>query len=115
MFFPEPEFPTPEVEVHLARLGVSCRRLRTATAQLSGFTLKAAALLLSSFNEVLFLDADNVPVRKPIFALSETAALNLYPAHHYFESEHSSIPHLPLQTVIIPLSSPHALRVQCKS
>lgn len=78
MFFPEPEFPTPDVEVHLARLGVSCRRLRTATAQLSGFTLKAAALLLSSFDEVLFLDADNVPVRKSVITLSKTSFMNLH-------------------------------------
>ena len=52
MFLPEAEFPTPAVEVALAALGVSCRRLHTASARLSGFTMKAAALLLSSFEEV---------------------------------------------------------------
>ena len=52
MFFPEAEFPTPAVEVALAALGVSCRRLHTASARLSGFTMKAATLLLSSFEEV---------------------------------------------------------------
>ena len=52
MFFPDGEMPTAPLEAALARLGVACRRLSTGTAALSGFTLKAAALLLSSFEEV---------------------------------------------------------------
>ena len=52
MFFPDGEMPTAPLEVALARLGVACRRLSTGTGALSGFTLKAAATLLSSFEEV---------------------------------------------------------------
>ena len=52
MFFPDGEMPTAALEVALTRLGVACRRLGTGAATLSGFTLKAAAVLLSSFEQV---------------------------------------------------------------
>ena len=64
MFFPAAEYPTPEMETVLGRLGVRCRQLPNLKAQgrlparghveahLAGFTLKIAALVLSSFREV---------------------------------------------------------------
>jgi alpha 1,2-mannosyltransferase len=51
MFFPEKEFPTSELQRALARLGVSCRKLRVGP-DIASFALKAAALLGSSFEEV---------------------------------------------------------------
>ena len=64
MFFPAAEYPTPEMETALGRLGVRCRQLPSLSppgglparahveAHLAGFTLKIAALVLSSFREV---------------------------------------------------------------
>lgn len=62
MFFPLREFPTAALEAALAELGVVCRPLpevdlprSNATdteTDLSGFTMKVAALLLSRFQEV---------------------------------------------------------------
>ena len=66
MFFPLKEFPTAALEAALAELGVVCRPLpevdlprSNATdteTDLSGFTMKVAALLLSRFQEVSCLD-----------------------------------------------------------
>jgi hypothetical protein len=58
MFFPDGEMPTAALEVALTRLGVACRRLGTGAATLTGFTLKAAAVLLSSFEEVNMLSGN---------------------------------------------------------
>lgn len=62
MFFPIREYPTAAMEAALAGLGVVCRVLpevplprSNATdteTDLSGFTMKVAALLLSRFQEV---------------------------------------------------------------
>ena len=62
MFFPAKEFPTEALEEALAKAGVVCRPLpdldlppSNATdteTDLSGFTMKVAALLLSRFQEV---------------------------------------------------------------
>ena len=65
MFFPSREFPTPALEAGLAQQGVACRALpplqpadlplTNATdteTDLSGFTMKIAALILSRFQEV---------------------------------------------------------------
>lgn len=74
MFFPPQEYPAQEMEAALRRLGVTCRRLpaptnpqrysshnqaaagrlvdRNTPARLAGFSMKIAALLLSSFQEV---------------------------------------------------------------
>lgn len=62
MFFPAKEFPTEALEEALAEAGVVCRPLpdldlppSNATdmeTDLSGFTMKVAALLLSRFQEV---------------------------------------------------------------
>lgn len=62
MFFPAKEFPTEALEEALAQAGVVCRPLpdldlppANATdmeTDLSGFTMKVAALLLSRFQEV---------------------------------------------------------------
>ena len=62
MFFPIREYPTPALEEALAEVGVVCRPLpqvdlphSNATdteTDLSGFTMKVAALLLSRFQEV---------------------------------------------------------------
>ena len=68
MFFPAAEYPTLEMETALGRLGVRCRQLphlgpsRRLPARahieshLAGFTLKIAALVLSSFREVGVLE-----------------------------------------------------------
>lgn len=52
----------------LAKEGVACRRLSDYmdTELLEhGYQLKISAILFSSFEQILFLDADNVPVRSP--------------------------------------------------
>ncbi|SLM38560.1 Nucleotide-diphospho-sugar transferases [Lasallia pustulata] len=53
---------------NLAREGIACRLL-SDYVDVSGFTegfqFKIASIFLSSFREVLFLDADNIPVRDP--------------------------------------------------
>lgn len=78
MFFPGTEFPTAALEAGLAQQGVVCRALpplqpadlppTNATdtqTDLSGFTMKIAALILSRFQEVIFLDSDNVALTDP--------------------------------------------------
>ena len=110
MLFPKPEYPPPDVVAALSEWGVTSRALPTAVgdklanllkgtghktqeAALCGFTLKIAAVILSSFREVhiefvllfpvamfmqcdalnlvrrqvLFLDSDNVVVSDPDF------------------------------------------------
>ena len=62
MFFPTREYPTPALEEALAEVGVVCRPLpqidlphsnaTDSETDLSGFTMKVAALLLSRFQEV---------------------------------------------------------------
>lgn len=69
MFFPEEEYPTAAVEQELAQLGVLCSVLPdlvpayaihndsnslndTEGKRLAGFSMKSAAVLLSSFEEV---------------------------------------------------------------
>lgn len=52
----------------LAKEGVACRRLRDYmdTELLEhGYQLKISAILFSSFEQILFLDADNLPVVNP--------------------------------------------------
>ncbi|KAL8962826.1 MAG: hypothetical protein Q9193_000830 [Seirophora villosa] len=54
--------------VELAREGVACRRLSDYmdTELLEhGYQLKISAILFSSFEQILFLDADNVPIVNP--------------------------------------------------
>eukprot|EP00884_Botryococcus_braunii_P021243 jgi/Botrbrau1/7802/Bobra.0159s0230.1 len=80
MWFPAVEYPTPPLIAALAQLGVVSRKLPdigkvagrsgqrrldarrppAGSQDMTGFTLKIAALLLSQFQEVLFLDSDNV-------------------------------------------------------
>lgn len=65
------EFDPDWVEL-LRPLGVTCRNARDYLKQhphrrLRGWELKPYAILHSRFQEVLFLDADNVPVRDPSF------------------------------------------------
>ncbi len=52
MFFPEAELPTPGLRAALARLGVTARALPRAVSRMPGFTMKAATVLLSGFEEV---------------------------------------------------------------
>lgn len=52
MWFPEAEAPSPGLVAALARLGASVRRLPRAAARAGGFTMKAATILLSGFEEV---------------------------------------------------------------
>ena len=68
MFFPGKELPTAELEAALSEVGVVCRPLPDLQLQdlppsnatdtetdLSGFTMKVAALILSRFQEASFL------------------------------------------------------------
>ena len=70
MLFPAAEYPTPELVAALAQMGVTCRMLPDVVLQssrkakspdstaemvvdpMSGFTMKIAAVILSSFQEV---------------------------------------------------------------
>jgi ADP-heptose:LPS heptosyltransferase len=63
---------TPDMQRLLESYGVSCRDASVCYSfprgrRLGGWELKACALLHSSFREVLFLDADNLPVRNPAY------------------------------------------------
>lgn len=52
----------------LAQEGMACRRMSDymdVSFMEHGYQLKVNSILLSSFEQVLFLDADNVPVRNP--------------------------------------------------
>ncbi|KAL8872358.1 MAG: hypothetical protein Q9174_002000 [Haloplaca sp. 1 TL-2023] len=52
----------------LAKEGMACRRLSDymdTELLVHGYQLKICSILFSSFERILFLDADNVPVRKP--------------------------------------------------
>ena len=52
MWFPELEAPSPGLAAALARLGATIRLLPHAAARAGGFTMKAATILLSGFEEV---------------------------------------------------------------
>ncbi|GFR52395.1 hypothetical protein Agub_g14905 [Astrephomene gubernaculifera] len=68
LWFPVEEFPPAALEEQLGReLGVRCRRLAARDLPQRGFGVKIAALLLSSFTEVLFLDSDNAVLRDPTY------------------------------------------------
>ncbi|GLC36605.1 hypothetical protein PLESTM_000470500 [Pleodorina starrii] len=67
LWFPVEEFPTPAVEAALQDLGVTSRRLAARDLPQRGYGVKVAALLLSSFREVLFLDSDNTVLRDPTY------------------------------------------------
>ncbi|KAL3132425.1 hypothetical protein ABBQ32_008983 [Trebouxia sp. C0010 RCD-2024] len=91
MFFPKKEFPTEAVERELKRLRVLCSVLPdlvpshvvqssnslndTEGKSLAGFAMKIAAMLLSSFEEVIFLDSDNVAVANLSSLFESTAYL----------------------------------------
>jgi ADP-heptose:LPS heptosyltransferase len=60
----------PEMQALVEPLGARCRdamslRAREGQGELHGWALKAYALVHSAFEEVLLLDADNMPVRNP--------------------------------------------------
>ncbi|GFR51145.1 hypothetical protein Agub_g13500 [Astrephomene gubernaculifera] len=65
MWFPILEYPTSAVVEALRRRGVSCRAFTVPDLDQAGYSLKVAAIMLSSFSELLFLDADNFPLRDP--------------------------------------------------
>ncbi|GLC36242.1 hypothetical protein PLESTB_001364800 [Pleodorina starrii] len=67
LWFPVEEFPTPAVEAALQDLGVTSRRLSARDLPQTGYGVKVAALLLSSFQEVLLLDSDNGVLRDPTY------------------------------------------------
>ncbi|GLI66684.1 hypothetical protein VaNZ11_010617 [Volvox africanus] len=73
LWFPVDEFPTPAVEEALLGLGVMSRRLAARDLAQRGFGVKVAALLLSSFQEVLFLDSDNALLRDPTYLFESEA------------------------------------------
>ncbi|PNW78213.1 hypothetical protein CHLRE_09g386734v5 [Chlamydomonas reinhardtii] len=77
VWFPVAEQPSRPAVAALEGLGgVAVRTLDVVDLQQRGFALKSAALLLSSFQEVLFLDSDNLAVRdpSPLFASPQYAA-----------------------------------------
>ncbi|DBA65601.1 TPA: hypothetical protein ACH3X2_002666 [Trebouxia sp. C0005] len=82
MFFPAEEYPTKAVEQELQQIGVMCSVLPDLVPtyavnnsskqltdsegkRLAGFSMKSAAVLLSSFEEIIFLDSDNVAITDP--------------------------------------------------
>ncbi|KXZ53028.1 hypothetical protein GPECTOR_8g395 [Gonium pectorale] len=65
MWFPVLEYPTAAVVEALRARGVTCRAFAVADLDQAGYALKVAAIMLSSFSEVLFLDADNFPLADP--------------------------------------------------
>jgi alpha 1,2-mannosyltransferase len=71
VWFPQQEAPSPGLRSALEELGVSCRQLPSSLA--TGYSYKAVALLLSSFREVLLVDADNIALTDPaeLFASDE--------------------------------------------
>lgn len=85
---------SPEMESLLTPLGVECidgeALAKTwPSRRLGGWELKAYAIAHSRFAEVLFLDADNVPVRDPEFLFDsapyrETGAI-FWPDYGHFE------------------------------
>ena len=80
--------------------GMVCRRLSDymdTNAMESGYQLKVNSILFSSFEQILFLDADNVPVKKPdlIFeaqTYTDTGVI-LWPDYW----KHSGSPFLPFE------------------
>ena len=95
MFFPAGEFPPAGVVAGLSALQVTCRQLPTladadpssglrallpdkqsrTARHLRGYRFKVASIICSSFDQVLFLDADSSPVQPPeiLFASPEFA------------------------------------------
>ncbi|GIL63128.1 hypothetical protein Vafri_17254 [Volvox africanus] len=73
LWFPVEEFPTPAVEEALLGLGVMSRRLSARDLAQRGYGVKVEALLLSSFQEVLFLDSDNAVLRDPTYLFESEA------------------------------------------
>ncbi|GIL68802.1 hypothetical protein Vafri_22039 [Volvox africanus] len=73
LWFPVEEFPTPAVEEALLGLGVMSCRLSARDLAQRGYGVKVAALLLSSFQEVLFLDSDNAVLRDPTYLFESEA------------------------------------------
>jgi hypothetical protein len=63
---------SPEAQVMCGSMGVIVRnaadlKLEVSSGRLSGWQLKSVAIAHSRFQQVLFLDADNVPTRDPSF------------------------------------------------
>ena len=112
MFFPIREYPTPALEKALAEVGVVCRPLpevdlphSNATdteTDLSGFTMKVAALLLSRFQEV-----SNVMETFDLAGLNNRFAALSYNASVYRASWHAQS----IAVKIMPTSARVALDV----
>ncbi|KQM65211.1 hypothetical protein ASE74_10090 [Pedobacter sp. Leaf216] len=57
----------------IEQYGVKCRNFYDISpTQLSGVMLKPLAMVNSSFKEILFLDADNIPLKDPSFLFQST-------------------------------------------
>ncbi|KAI8468938.1 MAG: mannosyltransferase putative-domain-containing protein [Monoraphidium minutum] len=86
MWYPISEYPPQAVVDAFEKLGVTSRKLDFRGLNITSFkddpksksfdptgmarfTIKVAALLLSRFQEVIYLDADNIPLRDPSFLL----------------------------------------------
>lgn len=69
VFLPEEEYEPELCEHVLPRLGAFCRTFPNFDGKIKHFQYKVFAMLLSSFSDVLWLDADNFPLRDaaPLF------------------------------------------------
>ncbi len=92
--------------------GMACRRISDymdVSSNKHGYQLKISSILFSSFEEVLFLDADNVPVRNPdgIFEAKSYTDTGVVLWQDYWK--HSGSPWLPY-VVGISVGASEALR-----
>jgi len=92
--------------------GMACRRISDymdVSSNKHGYQLKISSILFSSFEEILFLDADNVPVRNPdgIFEAKSYTDTGVVLWQDYWK--HSGSPWLPY-VVGISVGASEALR-----
>lgn len=60
-----------EMAAELARFDVDCKNIEHFVKEAKGFVLKPLAILYSKFEEVLFLDADNVATTNPSYLFDD--------------------------------------------
>lgn len=78
LWFLERELPTPELQGALEAMGATTRRLPEAVAELSGFAMKSATLLLSGFEEVGSRWRTQAEVPKPCLSALPSLSLNIF-------------------------------------
>lgn len=111
MFFPVREYPTPALEGALAQLGVVCRPLpevdlprSNATdteTDLSGFTMKVAALLLSRFQEVSHSCMQLAPPLALLFVPRDSLHATLSHTTSWWHAMHCVHLHFPLLPLLM--------------